>query len=77
MADHFKTSWLRAVPFSKVATMVRSAVAVAIPWLDARLGPVALVVLLPRLSGLDSRDIPSCCDGAWAAIATLLVKAGG
>ena len=57
--------------------MVPSAAAVAIRWLGARHGQVVLVALLPRLSALDSKDTLSSYDGVWAAIAILMVKAGG
>ena len=63
---------------AKAVTMAPSAPVAAIPWLVAKLGPVALVASSLRKSTcLCSGDTLSCYDGGWAAIAALLVKAGG
>src|SRR6266576_1864184 len=77
-AGHFKTSWLQVVPLVSAVTMVQSAVAAAIRWLVAKRGQAILVAASRRLwTCISPGGIPSCCDGASAAIVALLVKAGG
>ena len=77
MAVHSKTSSLPAASLVKVATMGRSAPAVAIPSLVARRGRVALAASSRLTSLCHFKVTPSCYAGAWRAIAAFRVKAGG